>query len=354
MISNTKQKREIQVHEAAIEDALATYPAILADILEYKGELRLIARQMEVPSGRIDLLCISRNRLFLIELKIGPYFNTYLAQVEKYRKDLLNLQKNNELVSGDIDAYLLTTSLGSYDLQECKGAGVILIAYEPRKILAAFYERMAGLSNFLNIKPKDYGVWHIHVTNRVLYLLPEHNSVPTFPKAIGNIATNTVRNHLHFAAQLGLVHRLENKYLLTDLGVEFIKLRDLKLSKFALSGRQIELLRNYIVKDPFASNIIFGVYSLIETIFTLSRNSYPVDINYVIPYFRESVGKRYDWDAQRSAFLGANAFVNFGIELGLLAKAGDNILLTPAGFRFVLMLQLHKGIKIVDSLGLGN
>lgn len=352
--NNSKITKNIHVSEAAIEDVFATYPQILADVLGISGDLQLIARQKQVASGRIDLLYVLKSRLLLIELKIEGYYSRFLTQVSGYRSDLIKLQESDELVSGEIETFLLTTGFGTNDLKDCQNAKVNLISYEPSVVLATFYERMAGLSNFLTIKPKDYGIWNIHVINRVLYLLPEYNTVPALTKVMEKNSANTLRNHLQFASQLGLVHRFKDKYLLTDLGLKFVKLRDEKLSQLTVSEPQIELIREHIVKDPFASNVIFGIYSLVESVFILSRNSYPVDINFVITYFRESVGKRYDWDTTRSAFLGAHAFTNFGVELGLLAKAGDNILLTPAGFRFILMLQLHKGIKIVDSLGLGT
>jgi len=88
----------------------------------------------------------------------------------------------------------------------------------------------------------------------------------------------------------------------------------------------------------------------VEAVFILSRNTYPVDINDLVSYFAVMVGKKFEWATPHSAFLGSNAFMNFAIELGLLGKAGEKVMLTPAGFRFVLMLQLHKGIQMVDSL----
>ncbi|MGQ9571659.1 MAG: hypothetical protein ACUVV3_00495 [Dehalococcoidia bacterium] len=96
--------------------------------------------------------------------------------------------------------------------------------------------------------------------------------------------------------------------------------------------------------------IIFGIYSLVEAVFILARNTYPVDMDDLIAWYRDAVGKRFDWATPRSAFLGANTYANFAVELGLLAKVGRKLLLTPAGFRFVLMLQLHKRIKLVDAL----
>jgi len=264
--------------------------------------------------------------------------------------DLIELQNAHHLVSGNINAVLLVTSFSSDDNQTCLNKGIRLIKYNPGTVLETFYNYVAGVSGFLTIRPIDLGVWHIHVINRVLYLLSKYNTPDQLSEAIG-IAINTVKNHLKFAMQLGLVRKYEGKYLLTDLGIAYVEARDPSLSVHQLSDPQIDILRKHIIKDPFSSNIVFGIYSLVESIFTLARNSYPVAIQDLMYYYKETVGKRYDWSTERSAFLGVNAFSNFAIELGLIAMVGNKLMLTPAGFRFILMLQLHKGIRIIDSLG---
>lgn len=340
------------IRESEIEDVLVAYPRILRDILGIDSDLSLVARQMEVKSGRLDLLYLSRNQLYLIELKIEPFHASFLEQLLGYGRDLGELQNDNSLVSGNMNSFLLVTYFDPRDRELCEQRGIELRSYDPEKVLKAFYNSIAGLSNFMTIRPKDYGVWHIHVINRVLYKLPESNTISSLSQAL-DIAPNTIRNHLKFAEQLGLVRRLEGRCLLTDLGTSFVEHRDSALSVFLLSDAQTQLLREHIVRDPFASNIIFGIYVLVEAVFTLARNSYPVEMKDLLHFYRESVGKRFDWPAERSAFLGANAFSNFAVELGLIARVGDRLLLTPSGFRFILMLQLHKGIKIVDSLGLG-
>ncbi|MEW6716409.1 MAG: hypothetical protein AB1345_02730 [Chloroflexota bacterium] len=350
MRSGRIKKSVIAIHESEIEDIFVNYPAILCQLLKWNHELSLVARQLQLPSGRLDLLFVSLNRLFLIELKVEPFKMEFVDQIIGYKNDLIRLQNDNNLVQGDINAILLVTKFYSSDDHICGDKDVSLISYDPEAVLKSFYDRMAGVSGFLTIRPIDLGVWHIHVINRVLYLLPEHNTVESLSQAVG-IAASTVRNHLRFGAQLGLVRKYHRKYFLTDLGISYVGLRDQSLSLHQLSDAQINLLRKHIIRDPFSSSVVFGIYSLVESVFTLARNSYPVAMKDLIPYYQETVGKRFDWPADRSAFLGTNAFSNFATELGLIAMVGDKIMLTPSGFRFILMLQLHKGIKIVDSLG---
>jgi hypothetical protein len=343
----------LAVREAEIEDVFVTYPRLLRDLMGWEYDFGLIARQMDLTSGRLDLLCTAQNKLILIELKVEPFQPPFLIQVVNYRNDLGCLQTIGKLVGGDIQAYLLVSACHPKDIELCSQQGIILKQYEPGKVLERFYHELAGVSNFLTIRPVDLGVWNIHLVNRALYALPEHNTIEKLSKAIG-LSRNSVRNQLRFSEQLGLVNKLGQKLLLTDLGIAYLKERDPRLSENVLSEGQTKLLAYEIASSPFASSVIFGIFSFMESVFILARNSYPVQKKYAINFYKESVGKRHDWVTERSAFLGASAYANFAVELGLLARAGDMFSLTPSGFRFILMLQLHKGIKIVDALGLGR
>jgi len=346
-------RTKIQVRELEIEDVFVYHPPTLARLLGWEHELSLVARQLPLPSGRLDLLFVSRNELFLIELKVEPFKDISLKQILQYRDDLLQMQEAGALVSGPIRAFLLVTGFTEKEHQLAAKEGVATVAYEPGEVLEAFYQQAGGLSNFLKVRPVDLGVWNIHVINRVLYSLPQHSTREALSKQI-DIALSTTRNHLNFARQLGLVALLDGNYLLTDLGREYISARDHSVSEFVLSEGQTEALKKHIATDPFSSSVVFGIFSLVEAVFTLSRNCYPVEMEQLINFYKESVGKKFDWATERSAFLGTHAFCNFAAELGLVARAGSRLFLTPSGFRFILMLQLHKGIKIVDSLGLGT
>lgn len=344
-----KTSGAIAVRELEVEDAFRAFPEILAESLGFDFELSIIARQKDLPSGRLDLLAVGQRRLFLIELKVEPYAPDFLTQVLGYRRDLIDLQQAGDLIAGPIDTILLVTAAPASAYAECTEQGVALRQYSPAAVLEAFYTRMAALSNFLTVRPVDLGVWNIHLINRVLYALPEHNTVTGLAANLTTSA-NTTRNHLRFAQQLGLVRQIGRRWFLTDLGVQYVQAREPCLPEDAVAEAQLQILRSHIVSDPFASRIIFGIYSLVEAVFILARNTYPVDMDDLTAWYRDTVGKRFDWATPRSAFLGANAYANFAVELGLLAKVGRKLLLTPAGFRFVLMLQLHKGIKLVDAL----
>ena len=45
-------------------------------------------------------------------------------------------------------------------------------------------------------------------------------------------------------------------------------------------------------------------------------------------------------------------YSNYAIDLGLLGESGDTLYITPEGFRFTIQMQLHKSLRMVDSLNL--
>lgn len=343
--------KTINIREIEIEDVLASYPQITANILEFEGELKLIARQMIVPSGRIDLLFLGGTKLFLVELKVEEFSKDFLGQIVSYREDLLELQQNGKLIDADISSFLLLPSFIQPDELAAKSTNILLRKYSPSEVLETFFRELSSLSSFLTVRPMDYGVWNIHLINRALSLLNKTKNLEELIIKIG-ISRNSIRNQLRLAEQLGLVFKLKNQFYLTEIGQEYIRDISEKQGNYTLNSNQVEIIRDFIINDPFYSPTIFGIFTLVEAVFILARNGYPVDIKDLIEFYKHSVGKKFEWNTERSAFLGTRAFRNFAVELGLLGVVGNKVLLTPAGLRFILLLQLHKSIKIVDALGI--
>ncbi|MBM4463734.1 MAG: hypothetical protein FJ012_10500 [Chloroflexi bacterium] len=77
------------VRESQVEDVLATYPWITQRILGKEGELSLLARQMPLESGKLDLLFAWENKLLLLELKVENSKEQFVQQIAKYRGDLV-------------------------------------------------------------------------------------------------------------------------------------------------------------------------------------------------------------------------------------------------------------------------
>ncbi len=89
---------------------------------------------------------------------------------------------------------------------------------------------------------------------------------------------------------------------------------------------------------------------MVESAFLVARNSYPIKVNELQKMFRIVRGKISEWHMGKTFSTTTYTFLDFAVELELLGKIGKDIVITPAGFRFVLMLQLHKSIKMIDSL----
>lgn len=345
----TRFDSQPSIRESEIEEVFVAYPDLLQNVLETDVELRLIVRQLSLPSGRLDLLLLGGVELFLVELKVTPYDQDHLRQITSYREDLREQQRQGKLARGTINPILLVTQHRPSDVEECLQAEVILRTYSPDSVLEAYYMRTSSNSGFLTVKPMDYGVWNLHLINRAVGLLIKEQNLNKIAQQ-ADLAVSTVRNHLRFAAQLGLVRRQTRAYQLTELGEVFVEAQDPVLSDWSLSTRQAALLRERILKDPFASPTIFGIFAIVESVFVLSRNTYPIEFEKLVEFYREFVGKRYDWKTKRSAFLGCSAFSHFAADLGLIARVNDKVLLTPSGYRFTLLMQLHKGIQMVDAI----
>ena len=57
------------------------------------------------------------------------------------------------------------------------------------------------------------------------------------------------------------------------MGIRNMAARDHDAPLDAMSEGQRQILREFIVKDPFASSTIFGIYAIVECVFSLARNS---------------------------------------------------------------------------------
>jgi hypothetical protein len=71
----------MDIRESQIEDVLVSAPILTKNILQLDDEPRLLARQMIIPSGRLDLLYAYQTKLLLIELKVVPFQQKFVKQV---------------------------------------------------------------------------------------------------------------------------------------------------------------------------------------------------------------------------------------------------------------------------------
>lgn len=348
----TQGKKEKNISESQVEDAFVANLVFLSKILNLPPDLKLIARQLRIKSGeeRIDLLLSSGKNLCLVELKVVGFTEDWLKQILSYRDELFNLQNSGELVAGDVLSFLLVTEAGTKDFELAKQSDVELVVYDPLDVLKDYFNNLSAVAPFLKIKPNDYGVFSLGLINRALIRLGTGETKQEEIAVKTGLSKQSVHNHLKVAREFGLVRERERNYFLTDIGDRYIQNGNKNALVDKLSEGQIEILKQFVADDPFYSSTVFGVYSIVESAFLLSRNSYPLELSNLRDMFKKVSGKVNEWQAEKSLSTATYTFLNFAIDLELLGKVGQQVVITPAGFRFILMLQLHKSIEMIESL----
>lgn len=339
----------MEIRESQIEDILVSSPSLMQSIMGLKEEPRLIGRQIIVPSGRLDMLYIYQKDLFLIELKVSGFQKKFIQQVLDYKNDLLLLQRQGKLVDGYIQPFLLMPQTTNSNKKEIETSGVLLQEYNPEEILDFFYsKKLRPITSFSELKPIDIGIWNIHLINKFIYYVKETSSAKEIQEKVGG-SSKTLYNKIKFAGELGLINLSKDKIVLSELGKRYVAAKD-KYFNDNLSEDQVKLLKDYVMQNPYKSSVILGIASIIECVFALSKTTYPVLLSQLEDYFTVYSGKVYDWQTIKAKKHGAKMYSNYAIDLGLMAKTDTSVFLTPEGFKFVIQMQLHKSLKLMNYL----
>jgi len=334
--------------EKVIEDILAADKSILSEILSVNlSDLSLIARQKTVSSGKLDLLYLCKDEILLIELKIVSFYKDIITQINNYEKDLIELQNQSKLIRSKIKKIILVIECRENDFKLCNENDIVLLSYKPEIILSKYYENFRELSSFLKIKSGDFGVVRLGLIKNTLAYLSEGLSVKEICK-LENKSEKTIRNKIAIAQQLSLVSKFKYNFFLTDLGNSFVELGE-KVVDDRLNQHQIDLLSNFINESPFHSSITYTIYSLIESVFILSKTSYPVPKDSLKDYFVKSVAKTETWRMPKARETATYIFSNYACELEYLVKVNNEFFLTPKGIQAILLLQLNRSLKLIGS-----
>ena len=334
--------------ERIIEDILSADKSILAELLSASPvDLSLVGRQKSVTSGKIDLLYLHQDELLLIELKIVGFYDGVIDQINGYYEDLKELQRQRRLVDAAIRKVVLVTAAISEDFAKCREHSIQLLTYEPETVLSRYYENFRELSQFLKIQSSDYGVVRLGLIKSTLYLLSKGKDVEEIC-GVENRAQKTIENRLRVSALLNLVVKYKHDYFLTDFGNLLLQIGDLKVDD-RFNDKQVEKLSEFVKENPFFSSITYTIFTILETVFVLAKNQYPVPNDAVIDYFVKSVGKGQTWKTRRARETATYIFSNYACELQLLAKIGNSFYLTPKGIQSILLLQLNRSIKLIES-----
>jgi hypothetical protein len=337
----------LEIRESQIEDVFATQLDDVKKLLSLEGSIALINRQKKLPSGGIlDLLFLSSNSLHLLELKAVRSETRFCDQIVDYRDEIKSLQPKDEFPNLPIKSYLVCPDFLTNHKEYCLENDVIPIQFSPYELLKNFYFKVKAISRLINLKPSNHGLWNLNLLNRILYSINDESTLPDIVLST-KLSKSTIGSYLRLSSELGLT-KVKPKILLTELGNEFVKNRDSEKSIEFISDSQIEVLKNHITSNPFDSPAIFGIYSAVETIFSLSKNFYPVPLKEASRQFSYFAGKRNEWaeKAENDAFI---MYSNYCIDLGLLAKVNRDYYITPSGIRFILLLELNKSILFVNS-----
>lgn len=116
-----------------------------------------------------------------------------------------------------------------------------------------------------------------------------------------------------------------------------------------LNERQIELLSSFVKENPFYSSITYTIFSIVESVFVLAKNMYPVPEDALQDYFVKSVGKVETWRTDRARGTATYIFSNYACELELLAKIDNHFYITAKGIQSILLLQLNRSLKLIES-----
>jgi hypothetical protein len=341
----------MEIRETQIEDVLVTTPFLIKQILNLGDEPRLIGRQMIVPSGRLDMLYAYKADFLLIELKVATFQKKFIKQVLDYKSDLIDFQNNGKLFKGNIIPFLVLPKIDTQSKKIVEDEGIKCFEYSPEEILKYFYnEKLRPITSFVEIKPIDIGIWNIHLINKFIFGLNATNSVKDL-RDLYQGSQKTLYNKIKFANELNLINWTPNSdYIeLSELGKKYVNAQDIE-SQDRLSEEQVFLLKKFVMQNPYASSVILGIASLVESVFALSKNTYPVPLSQLQEYFTYHSGKIYDWQTDKAKFHGSKMYSNYAISLGLVAKTNNHIYLTPEGFKFVIQMQLHKSLKLMDNL----
>lgn len=333
--------------EKVIEDILVSDKSLLAELLSVNtSDLSFIARQKIVTSGKLDLLYLYKDEILLVELKIVPFYKDILRQINDYETDLIELQNQNKLIRASIKKIILVISSRETDYKICKDCSIELRVYSPEVILSKYYENFKELSSFLKIQSGDFGVVRLGLLKNMLSYLSEGLSLKEICN-LENKSEKTIRNKISVSKHLNLVSKFKNNFFLTDLGNSFVEAGK-KVVDDRLNQHQIDLLSNFINENPFYSSITYTIYSLIESVFVLSKTSYPVPKDSLKDYFVKSVAKTETWRMPKARETATYIFSNYACELEFLSKINNEFYITPKGIQAILLLQLNRSLKLIE------
>lgn len=337
----------MEISERVIEDILSSDKSIVAGMLGLQAtELELLARQKVVPSGKLDMLFVYRDELILVELKAVPFYVEIIGQISNYYADLLELQNLNRLLKSPIRKIVLVTGFSEQDLSSCHANDIQLLSYDPKVVLEDYYRNFRELSYFLTLQSGDFGVVRLGLLRQTIHHIAQGEELKEIAER-ENRSIRTIRNRVSVAMQLNLVAKFRDKFYLTEYGEKFTAYRNSIDDR--LSREQVDMLQTFVRENPFYSAMTYTILSFVESVFVLAKNRHPVPQELVREHFVTSVGKIATWSKAKSKLTASYIYANYAIELEFISRIDKGLYLAPAGINAVLLLQLHRSIKLIEQ-----
>lgn len=269
------------------------------------------------------------------------------TQIKAYAKDLEELQREKKLISAEIRKIVLVTGASDHEIDSCKKEAIEVLIYSPDSVLTQFFENFRQRTYYMQLRSSDYGVVRLGLLKRTLKLLGDGHTVPEIASIEGK-SKKTIHNRLSVSGLLGLTAKYKSDHFLTELGSSFVGAND-ESSDDRLNEKQAELMARFLGDNPFFSSITYTIFSMLESVFVLSKSAYPVSGRNVQDYFVRSVGKTETWRTPKARETATYIFSNYACELNFLAKVGDCFYLTPKGIQAILLLQLNRSLKLIET-----
>jgi hypothetical protein len=228
-------------------------------------------------------------------------------------------------------------------------SGSLIRQYDPAKILLDFYRRAPLDTKYMSILPTDKGIWCIELVNESLALLEGGAGIIGQSEAKKK-SRKTIGNRMRLAEELGLSEFRGSTPSLSSFGKEFVRKRDTTGPPDLLSPGQAELIRAFILANPFFSGVTYGILVIVGCVFEFSKNTYPVPRSLPSRHFIDAAGLHFRWGRDKAANKGVRMYSNYAIELGLPGKIGGSYFVTPSGLKFVLLLNMHKSLQFIENM----
>lgn len=226
-----------------------------------------------------------------------------------------------------------------------------------KEALEEFYSKIIKELDFFTRKPVNAMV-NRFLINRMLYELYEKG--PLSPKDLINTVYKEGFNHkkpewlingtyFPFARDFHLVKKDNLKRIcLTKLGKKYVEAD--KKRPIDISSPQAQVIRDYIIKNPFKSKIINGIYNFVEVVLEILRNpSMPSEIE-LINYYTCKSGKLMEWIEEKTRKTQYKYYKNLCVELELICEIEKRLFITPIGYSLIIQLQLNRVREMVNPI----